>query len=228
MSNERVVLNPLYPHLMSRPPALAHPDETIRPHAPMFTSERGTADGLLPPMSSLPIPSPCPEGDLCSPPRISRPKQSASIQPAPQAQLEHQSILPQKRSYTSAYGSSGQSDWGWPGTIRLDPAAMHRSLHQSLHTGRPPIDAPRAQPQGQSNPSVLEPTPRDRQARVDPFIPTYAYGTIPAPTGFRRSNDAPASRNSSCAGLDSQSMQQEASSVPLPQAEDRYGLDDRN
>ncbi|KAL8708387.1 MAG: hypothetical protein Q9225_007608, partial [Loekoesia sp. 1 TL-2023] len=171
-------------------------------------------------MSSLPIPSPYPEGNRYSAPRISRPTQSVYIQPAPRVQFEHQSIVPQKRSYTSACGSSRQSDWGWSGTVQLDPAAMDRSLHQSLYIGRPPVDAPRAQPQGQSNPSVLEPAPRDRQARVDPFIPNYAYGTMPAPTGFRTSSDAPTSRNSSRAGLDSSSMQQKASSVPLPQAED--------
>ncbi|KAI4187936.1 MAG: hypothetical protein L6R41_002472, partial [Letrouitia leprolyta] len=55
---------------------------------------------------------------------------------------------------------------------------------------------------GRVNPSILEPTPRDHQPRVDPFAPSYGYPSVSSVTGSRTSRTTPTSHSSNSGGID--------------------------
>lgn len=175
------------------------------------------ADKEVPSMSPYRIPSPSDKKDKTQASLAHRSPtlmESTYIKPIQQTQSDHHNVLHSNRARSTAYGNPWQTTSNPLGSIPSYPNHSHQSVQY-----QPPYSAPPSLPlspyqtpmnstgpprPGRFNPSILEPTPRDHQPRVDPFAPSYGYGSVSSVTGSRTSITTPASHRSNSGGLDYQ------------------------
>ena len=207
--------------LMSRPLAPTNPDEGIPSHVPTLSLERRVAGKLLPSMSSLPVPSSAPQSSLD--------RHSAYIPHASQTYSQYQSITPHRYSHNnSPYSAPRYSDWDTSESSLPEPAFVNQSAYQQPSSsisypsefgfGEPQMNTSGIPRPSSLGPSVIEPTPRDHQPRVDPFTPSYGY-RVPSTTTGPSTN--PSTRASPSGSLDPRARHRITSAEPQQQMEDR-------
>lgn len=218
-----------------RPPSSTHRDESSDAYASTPEEGRGMAHKLLPLTSPVTIMLQASQGDRHPAYRPMPPLQPTYIPRSPHLRLNHQPIPPRNSSPTSPYVSLRDPDWNpqpeLPTVASCDHSTYFESSSPTLHN--PPITSSQASTMAPDVfrsrapiPSCLEPCPRDRCTKFDPFAPSTrgAYSIRSSPAAFASHRDPVPPNPDYSLGYTSHRMPQIASGIPSRMDLDRYSL----
>lgn len=212
--------------MAQRPPFSTHPDGRSGAYASTPVEKRGMAHALWPLTSPVNITLPPSQPYPPMPPI-----HPTYIPPSPHLTLSHQPIPPRNSILTSPYVSLRKLDWNLqpvlPTVAPFDHSTYLESSSPTFH--HQPINHPQASTMAPDVvwsraplPSCLEPSPRDRCMRHDPFAPSTrgAYNRS-SPAAFASRRDPFPSNTGQPRGHPSHRVSESASIIPFQMDQDR-------
>lgn len=213
--------------MSQKPPFSTHPDGRGGAYASTPVEKRGMMAHALWPLTS-PVNITLPPSQPYPP---MPPIQPTYIPPSPHRSLHHQPIPPRNSILTSPYVSLRNFDWNLPPVLPTVAPSGHSTYlesssptlhHQPISHPRPSTMAPDVAWSRAPIPPCLEPSPRDRCTRFDPFAPRPrgAYNH-PSPATFASRREPFPSITGHPRGHLSHRVSESAPIIPIQMDQDR-------